>query len=102
MIEYGVMKKIWFLVSKIWIKWQNEHVEEDRDVLGERQRVCSSKGLKGSDWFFIVLLTQSLFDLFLSHIYFWFDVMIKVDVFKLLRKFPHSVIIPLVNFPDTA
>ncbi|XP_054277510.1 retinal-specific phospholipid-transporting ATPase ABCA4-like [Macrosteles quadrilineatus] len=46
-IEYGVMKKLWFFISKLWIKMDYEMLEEDSDVRIEKERVLSSMSVRG-------------------------------------------------------
>ncbi|KAG8270789.1 hypothetical protein J6590_077319 [Homalodisca vitripennis] len=47
MIEYGVAKKLWFLISKMWIKADFNDKEEDPNVLIEKEKVNSSQNLQG-------------------------------------------------------
>lgn len=47
LIEYGVFKKLWFFVSKLWIKLDYEVLDDDEDVQIEKEKVISSQSLKG-------------------------------------------------------
>lgn len=47
LLEYGVFKKMWFTVSRMWIKLEYEVLDDDEDVQIEKERVISSQSLKG-------------------------------------------------------
>lgn len=44
LIEYGLVKKLWHSASKLWLRLDTMVVDEDEDVLAEKEAV-STRGL---------------------------------------------------------
>lgn len=47
LIEYGMVQKFWHLVSKMWIKFEDETIEEDEDILAEKEAVKAYQTTRG-------------------------------------------------------
>lgn len=73
LIEHGVITKLWHLVSKMWMKVEDEIVEDDEDILAEIEAVKKFQTTRG-------LLCVVIWIMFNSNL------LIQVVLYRMFKK----------------